>query len=386
MKQNAPLGRFKHATERVRVVFTTTHEWLLYPTLAVGFVAGLLVTVFHEAIVPLHFELDAKKIWWIASGAWSDFEDQSFTPVAMAYRALGMGDSPFAAGLFGFSLATAVILLAVFRLGRPSLTWPLALLVLGAFGLSGLYLGQYSKDVFILPVIALLMLPGRLWRDLFAIAAMLAYAYWCRTYWALIAVAYLGLRLITLRQVRIRYLLTIGALGAVAVGAAFFLAFGHDPNHFRTMVQGRLTANTIIGPIEPFAQPFGGLVDVFVNYWLLLVPATLPFSAGPLYLLVTATLAYVRLLPLIAVRSAVRWPAASTLEGSLIRRGVALLIAFAAVQALFEPDYGSALRHLAPLLPLGIAMILAARAGRSRARNVNRWNWSGAVPRTAADN
>lgn len=383
MKQNVPMRRLQSVTSRASLLLTTTHDWLLNTSLAVGFGVGLLVTVFHDAIVPPHYELDAKKIWSIASGAWPDFRDQSFTPVAMAYRALGLGDAPLAAGLFGYLLTAAVIFLATLRLGRLSATWPLALLILAAFILAGVYLGQYSKDVFVLPVVALLLLPHRPWWDLLPIAAMVAYAYWFRDYWYLVAVAYCAVRLLTLHQVRLRYLLLAGALGAVAVGLAFHFVLDRDPNHFRTVVQGHLEANTLIPPIEPFPQPFGGLIDVFVNYWLILAPVTLPFVAAPLYIVIAAALAFVRFVPLVAIRSAVQWPPVSSLAGTLLRRGLALMIAFAALQAVFEPDYGSVIRHLTPLLPIGITVVVAARHGIRREGTTDRWNWSGAT--TAPD-
>ena len=42
-------------------------------------------------------------------------------------------------------------------------------------------------------------------------------------------------------------------------------------------------------------------------------------------------------------------------------RAVALLLGLVVVQAIFEPDYGSYLKHLSPMLPLFLALLPLAR-------------------------
>ncbi|MBY0690186.1 hypothetical protein [Microbacterium marinilacus] len=368
--------------QSLRALFVP-RAWLLYWSLGAGFVVGLVITVLHDDLLPAQYELDALKIWSIARGDRPKFSDGSFTPVAMVYRALGMGDAPLAAALFGYLAATAVIVFAALRFGRHGLTPALAIYTLGAFALAGIYLGQYSKDVFVLPVIALLLLPRRALWDAAPIAAMLAYALWFRDYWAIVAAGYCAYRLITIPQVRVRYLLALGSIAAVCVSAAIFAVIGYAPNHYRTSVQGGLEANTLIVPLDPLPQPWGGLLDVFANYWLILVPLTLPFLAGVLYTAALAGLAFMRFTPLVAAGSYRHWPVVRTLEGVLLRRSLALLLAFAVVQALFEPDYGSVLRHLTPLLPLGLVAARAMRQAPAAEWGLRTWSWSVPPARTA---
>lgn len=358
--------------------------WLLWASLGAGFGLGLVVTLLRDVLLPDQYERDALKIWSIAAGNRPGFTDRAFTPVANVYRALGMADAPTAAALFGFFAATIVIVLAVFRSGRRGLSWPVALFTFAVFMLSAVYLGQYSKDVFVLPVVAALLLPRRVWGDLVALVIMCAYTYFFRDYWGIVVVGFCLYRVLTVRQVRVRYLLLIGSACSVLVGSAFALFRGLDPNRYRTSVQRHLEANTFIHPIEPVAQPFGGMIDVFVNYWLVQIPMTLPFTAGPLYVVVALALAYVRLFPLYLARGATHWPESSTLDGVLVRRSLALMISFAATQALFEPDYGSVLRHLTPLLPLGIVVAQAMRASRPSSpmgSALRSWNWTGGAAR-----
>lgn len=354
-------------------------EFLLTGSVVVGFVVGLAITIGREAILSAQYHRDSTRIFNIASGKVPDFRDQSYTPVGIAYRWLGLGDSPDAAALVGYVLTSIIILVAVVRTGRRSASPLVAIYIVAAFVLSAVYLGQYSKDVFVLvPVLILLVLPRSIWWDLVSVATMLTYAYFFRDYWYLVAAAYVVCRIILIRQVRLRYLLLIGALGAVAVGMAFTLVRGVNPNHYRTAVQGHLDADTIIVPLEPFEQPLGGAVDIFLNYWLLYLPLLLPLTASAVYIVVAAGVAFAKLFPLLSTRSSVRWPRSDEREGALLRRALALILAFGAVQALFEPDYGSALRHFTPLMPLAIALVQATRAGVIRSEPARPWSWSGA--------
>ena len=48
-------------------------------------------------------------------------------------------------------------------------------------------------------------------------------------------------------------------------------------------------------------------------------------------------------------------------------RSAALLVAYLTVQSFFEPDYGSYLRHLTPMLPLLLAVVLTRSSPALRA-------------------
>lgn len=345
-----------------------------------GFVIGLVITLGRESLLPEQYNRDANRIFAIANEQTSTFADPSYTAVGLAYRWLGLGHEPWTAALAGYLLSVVVILVAVHRLGRPRASLLVACFIVATFVLAGVYLGQYSKDVFVLPVVLIaLLMPKRVWWDVPIVAAMLAYAYFFRDYWAIIAAAFVGYRLVTLWQVRLRYLFLGGAVASVAVGLAFHFALDVDPNHFRTAVQGKLFANTLIIPLDGGSQPWGGALDVFLNYWLLFIPILLPFTASVAYAAITFAIAFAKLLPLLAARSSIRWPANSRAEGSLARRAIAMLFALAVVQAVFEPDYGSALRHLTPLMPLGIVLMRALRAGTPRVGRTRPWSWSGAA-------
>ncbi|WP_456284714.1 hypothetical protein [Microbacterium sp. JZ101] len=353
-------------------------ERLFYGAVVGGFLLGLVITAWRDEILPAQFHRDATRIFNIASGSVPDFTDRSYTPVGIAYRWLGLGNNPDAAAFAGYLFACLVIGVALLRVRRRTASVAVATFIVAAFALSGVYLGQYSKDVFVLvPVMLLLILPRRLWWDVLAVLAMAGYAYLFRDYWYLVAASFAAYRVITIWQARLRYLLFGGAVAAVGIGLIFYVLLGVDPNHYRTAVQGHLDANTLIIPVEPVSQPFGGAIDVFVNYWLLYAPILLPLTASLPYLAVSLAFVFVKLLPLAAARSAVRWPAPRSRDGVLLRRAISLMLALGVVQAVFEPDYGSALRHFTPLLALAIVLMQASRAGSLREGKSVPWSWSG---------
>lgn len=346
-----------------------------------GFFTGLATVIFRDVVVPESFGRDSLKIWKIANDLAPNFEDESFTPVATVYRWLGLADDPTAAALAGFLIASVVIGIAVYAGRQIRTTWLGAAFIFGSFILSALFLGQYSKDVFVLPVVAIfLLLPRRIYWDIAGIAAIAAYAYWFRTYWFLLIVAYLGYRVFTWVQPRLRYMLVAGSLAAGIAGLGVAIALGKSPDHFRTKSQAdlRVDANTALQPLfNGLPDPLGGVLDVIAAYWLILVPVVLPFTAGVIFAVVAVGTAFMRVLPLAGLRSSQRWP--DDARGVTIRRLLSLLLGFAVIQALFEPDYGSVLRHYAAMLPLAIALIqLAPSSCTPRVGKARPWSWTGA--------
>lgn len=342
-----------------------------------GVLVGLVIVCYRNWPGADRLSPDALKIWRISSGQRPGFTDRSFTPVATIYRSTGLGDAPLVAGMIGFLLAVAVIAYVVFRVGAAKFTLVTGIYVFGALVLSAWYLGQYSKDVFVLPIVALLVVNRRLWWDVVVVAAMLAYMYVFRDYWALIAVAYVGYRVVTWVQARVRYLIIGGATVTALIGLAIYFVQERPPAYYRTKAVDYYEPTTALVSLDVLPEPYNGLLDVISNYFLLYLPAQLPVAASLIFVAVTAVLGFLRIYPLYVARSANRWPSRSTRDGVVVRRALSLLSAFIIVQAIFEPDYGSVLRHLAPLLGVGIALTLSARNGERRRGTATPWSWTG---------
>jgi hypothetical protein len=353
-----------------------------FTPIIVGVVVGFAAVIYLNWPGAGRTNPDALKIWRIASGQRPDFTDRSFTPVARIYEAVGLGDAPVAAGIVGFLLGAALITFVLLRHQSARVSWLTAGYALAGYLLTAFHLGQYSKDVFLIPVILILLVNRRIWWELVALASMMVYAYLFRDYWYLVAAGYLVYRILTWSQARIRYLVLLGGLGSIAVGMGIHRVYGRDPQDFRTRSIGYYEPSTALPHIVPFPQPVGGLVDIFANYWLLFLPVTLPVTAGAIYIVVTLAVAGLRLYPLACMRSSRRWPERSTLDGVVVRRTLSLLLSYTVVQAAFEPDYGSVLRHVTPLIALAVAGVLAMESGQRREGKAAPWNWSGAARHT----
>ncbi|ACQ79215.1 hypothetical protein Bcav_0954 [Beutenbergia cavernae DSM 12333] len=321
--------------------------------------AGVLLTLLRDEILPARYSYDELKIQQIAQGYGGFAEDRSFHLVGTLYRLLGLADSPALAGVLGVLAFFAVVLLA----GRGWLTRPVRVLdvavVTGALLLGSLYLGHFSKDVFVLPVVALAVSRLRGMRgELLLVAAMVGYGVGFRSYWLLVAALYVAARCALALRPRLSTLVvgSLVALGVLAV--AFHVLYGWRLDHFRTAVNvGRLDgvdAATMITPAFGLGGVAGGWLDVVVVLVSFVVPVLLAAKGGALYLAASAYLAVMWWT--VAARSArgLRAPR----RDERVVRVLALLVAFTLVQSMFEPDYGSYLRHLAPLLPAVVFLVV----------------------------
>lgn len=336
-----------------------------------GFVLGLLVTIMRERIVPIHYTYDSQKIQAIAQGITDPFGDYTFENVALVYRYLGLSNSGDFVAVAGYVLASAVLMLAIWKSGRL-IGGPITfLIIVASFCLSAVYLGNYSKDVIVLAIVALVLLaPRKAWGDILVLAVICAYGTLFRQYWLIVAASYLVFRLLTLKRIQSRYLLPLGSLGAALVGLAFFLALGLDPDHFRAVVNDTRTveAQSQMVPFWDMSQPLGGSLNLITSYFALVLPLPLLATAGLRYAPVVMVFALIWL-PLIGrTWSMKRDEEPKGARQVVLRRAVSLLFAFLLTQALFEPDYGSALRHLTPLLSLVVFVCLAVPA-RSETRS-----------------
>ncbi len=328
-----------------------------------GVLAGLVLVLLRDDLVPAHFQFDGVKIQSAAQGI--IYGDYTFDVVGEIYRVLGMSESPLLAGLFGYA-AFMIVLFAAMRVSTPSL-YRSAMFGLSAV-LAGVYLGGYSKDVFVLGVVYVLLVAGRSWWwDVLIALVMLWYATNFRQYWALVAVGYLTLRVSHHWMRRPRALLMAVVGGVVIMSLGLWLVLGVDPDSFRVLAnesRSDVADSTVIEPFFGGFEPVSGFLNNVLTLLVLMVPVPLLIRGDLYYLVIAAMLIFVWVG---FFRAIVRNKAErSTI---LTRRATALVLGFVAVQALFEPDYGSALRHLVPLLPL---MIVVAAGGSHSAEAVAR--------------
>lgn len=317
--------------------------------------AGAIFVLLRDTVLPARFSYDAKGIQAIGQGT-LHVVDPAFESVAAVYRAIGLIDNATLASLLGFLAAFAVLAVAGRRLLRPGAPLTATILFFAAVLLAAVYLGTYSKDVFVLPIVLLAVLPGgRLRGPLLTGLAIVAYALVFRTYWFIVLGLWIVLQLVLLRRPRPAWLLAIVLIGSALVAGTVGIALGESADAIRASSnEYRTSSDDAASIIAPFLQGgtlITGMLNAPLTLLSLFVPLPLVLKGGLYFFVLALVFVLFWARTGIAVRRGLR-------SGPDVaeRSQIALLLAFVMVQALFEPDYGSALRHLTPLLPIAVLL------------------------------
>jgi hypothetical protein len=321
----------------------------------------------NEYVLPDKYFPDSHHIMGLAMAAAVPSPD-GFVTMAWLYRVAGGFDYPIATYL----ATIAVFFVLVFRctgwddirqFGMPEM-------LLFAFGgaEAAIYLAQYSKEsVIVLLMLVLVLMPRRVSGELVFVALVCGYAYLIRQYWFIVAGLYLGLRVL-LRAPRARWLPIFLVVSMVVLAFGFKLGMGVSLDSFRTGVNASngLYAQSTIRDYIPITGPLGAAANALLTLVLLLVPIPLVLSLSPTYLVFCGIISLLWLCVLQVARAGTRqgWFRADV----RLNRAVSLLLAMLTVQAIFEPDYGSYIKHLTPLLPLFFFALRARRTYRARSR------------------
>lgn len=316
---------------------------------------GVAVVVLRSAILPRRFLLDSLQIQAIASGRLSSQGDKSFGNVAAVYRVLGLQDVPVVAGLLGYALALALLAVVLVQ-ARGRLTWLATAAIVVTTGMSAVYLGTYSKDVLVLPIIALALCMRRgLVGEVVVVTSMLVYAEALRTYWFLVAGIFVVTKIVLHFTNRRLVVLLAAPIALLALALVVPLLTGQPSDFARTHVnesRGFEVASTTIHQFVSLPQPFGSLVNTELVLLTAVLPLPLLLRGGAYY--------YGSAAVFIVVWVAFFFGASHVALGSRAMRGVVFVAAFVGTQALFEPDYGSLLRHLTPMFPIFCLVALAS--------------------------
>lgn len=342
---------------------------LYFAATSISALVGAAMLLTREWYLPPKFDYDADKIQNLALGL-AAVDDDSFSGVAAVYRVLGLANRPLLAGFLGYGAALALVALAQRAFAGARVSRSAFVVTAASIGLASVYMGAYSKELLVLPISALvLMVPGRRGLILSAIA-MAAYASSFRTYWWIVLCAYLGFYYALRRIRRPIYLLflVIGVL--VSLTVAYMLVTGHGLSEIRNAVNtSRLEsadAATRINQYIPGSSIQAQSLNAVVTLVFLVLPAPLVLIGTPYHVLVAVGVGALWIYAAARIVTGVR---SGRFANSVVaRRAAALLVAFVVTQAIFEPDYGSALRHAVPLLSLVLALAFRDDVSRLRCR------------------
>ncbi|NNC12957.1 hypothetical protein HII28_13860 [Planctomonas sp. JC2975] len=324
--------------------------------------AGYVIVAMRQSLLPAKFSFDGDRIHSIALGTGSAFGDKAFGNVAWLYAQLDLAAHPLLAGMLGYSLFLVILLGVWARVRRNEPSVFTVFVACASLVFAAVYLGYYTKDICVLPIVAaVLFLPRHWWADLVIVAMMLGYAAWFRSYWLPVALLFVAYRVVRIQRRSLGFILVAIVLAVLALGLAIYVVYGTDPDIYRSSVNDTRSldpnAQSIITPILTFAEPWSGLLNNVLTAFFLLVPIPLLLSGGGLYYgIITLVLTVIWGSTYVGIARLRRVDESSAPHGSItsVARAAAILVSFLCVQALFEPDYGSAVRHVTPLLPAAL--------------------------------
>lgn len=318
----------------------------------------------NQSFLPEKYFADSnyiKGLVLVATGPSAD----SFVTTAWIYRALGAFDYPTITQMVTLALFFAVVFccahwLDISRFGVLEV-------VLFCFcGIeAAIYLAQFSKEsIVVLIVLVLVVIPRGTVGDVLFLALACGYAYLIRNYWFLVAALYLAFRLLLQWRKPSRiHIFVVVALLCLAFGSD--LIVGLNLNSAREVVAqtNSLYANTVIQDYIPVTGPLGGAANALCTLVLLVVPLPLLVTPEPVYLAFSGLITALWLNLFFVVYKGMRksWFTVDV----MLSRSVSLLLAILVVQAIFEPDYGSYIKHLTPFLPLFFFSLRARRHNKS---------------------
>ncbi|MBT2535313.1 hypothetical protein [Arthrobacter sp. ISL-69] len=338
--------------------------------------AGVACTLSLVArrFLPERFLLDDHHIKLaIESPMAGEEKSQSFRNIAAVYRFLGLGYDPAMDAL----LTLVVFALAVFAAAR----WA----EIARFGFVGVcvlaicflcavvYLAQYSKEsIPVLLVLLLMTMPRHLGAELCFAAAVVGYGALFRQYWFFVAAFYLVWRLLLTKTRSPLWMLTAIAVLYWLLELTFQNVLGQGLTAFREAVndsrEGVPVASLIVDPLAA-GDGFSMVPGAVLVLLGLLVPVQLFLSGSAFHILSASMIAFLWITAFAGILRAKRGPRAGAEPDVHARtkmdsnrslratRAAALLLAVVLVQAIFEPDFGSYLKHLTPLLPLFLTLV-----------------------------
>lgn len=327
---------------------------------------GAALAFGRSELLPQRLLFDSERIQQFVISPGLLARDGSYSSTAALWRVFTDGGSVRLVGLVTFAVFAFVTFSiagtgAVPRIGPVSMALIVLTLVLGAVFIAG-----YTKEFFVALVVFVVIRAPRGWQgEVIGVGTLVLYGTFVRQYWLLIAVAYVALRLAAGVTRPVRTYLVAAVTGLLVASVVFPLALGVPLYSFRDAILTDITVTPDSAIAGLFAN--GSAVGDVLNP--LIIWAQLQF---PVHLLVGSAVQMFGTVAIIALWSGF-WFAMWRMDRARFslrgREGRCAALVFSCLMALslFEPDFGSYLRHLAPMAPAVLCMVL--RGGELRVPN-----------------
>lgn len=316
----------------------------------------IFVAYFADHILPSKYLYDSYNISTFMPQATNIIPKDSYNNTAYFYNLVNVRLEDRWYRAFAATLYILFVWIAIF-VGRPQYFTRSASLITFAAMTSGMvYLAQLSKEfwVFLLIVLFFFCSVNRWLIAIWTIVALL-YAYNFRGYWYLIVYMFVWLELMGHRA-RTPFqliLLIVSGLLVITIAHEIFnggsiLKHREGVNAFR---EGSADAQTLIKTTIPASNPIADWLNCCIVWFQMLIPYRL-IMAGAAQHIASAIIMFTLFRMMFIGHANFQRQAVQDLR---LFHCFALFMAFTSVQSVFEPDYGSMLKHMVPLIPLALA-------------------------------
>ena len=321
--------------------------------LLIGFSLSLGLFIFSInkfEILPSVFFGDHKQILKFSQTV-TNWSTNGYLNTGMFYKILGLTGSLNILVVFSFTVCLGAFIYLLMT--APVIDFSSLIILFLFLSLSSVFLQQYSKDFFVLVMIMAMIAVGFRHKILLVLFIVFAfgYAYYFRKYWGLVLLTYIGFNCIFLlfkiRPTRKNIVLLIFAF-MLMLSLAFEVILNVGLSHYRMIINinriGDVNATSIILPFIPLGNFLLEWVNSLITMIMLLLPFPLLALGGIQHVVSFIAISFVYFTFFKDLKFAVL--------DSVGKQAALFLISFVMIQSVFEPDYGSFLRHLTPLLPL----------------------------------
>lgn len=311
---------------------------------SLGIILCIGFAFFKESIFPEKYFFDSQTLQYGIENPIRNRLDPSFSNTANFYRFFHI-DKYFMAPLLALTLYLSVIfkLFKNYSINYISL-FSYALIVIYS-AIAMVYMATYSKDfvLFLIIIVPFVYLEKRaliIW-SLF----VLIYAYFFRSYWFITIALFWGIKFFVVGKPKI--LPYVIPLFYVFISFVYNYIFGTPLSLIRYLTNVDRDAESAQTAIAIFIKGESFILEAanfFVTLIFLIIPIPLLLLGKPFYIVLTLLIAvfFLNFIKLYVKEYANK-------DYSNI---FSFVIAFMLVQSLFEPDYGSFVRHLSPIYPL----------------------------------
>ncbi|MBH3432026.1 MULTISPECIES: hypothetical protein [Pseudomonas] len=278
----------------------------------------------------------------------------SYNNTAFFYKSLGLSEK----STTNKTLFPAIYIIAIALILRKLKTGnATGILLIAAYSSisAAVYLSQYSKESIVLLLsLSFLLLNGSKKGIILWLLLAIGYAIYFRLYWIITICLFIS-NLIILSKTR-RFSLAISAIFILYIILAilFPIVYGQEIGQHRLSANedriGSMDAETLITPLIPGDGPVLDTINTFIQLITFLFPTPLAITGKVLHFLSFAAISSISIITIKNLRKQIK---SDSFSRSLkLQSSYSLALAIVAVQAIFEPDYGSYVKHLTPTLPI----------------------------------